>query len=116
MELFADPSIDPAQRVTIAHWGLLPNRTNADVLSMCAQLLGTSLPKEVETGIVESLYDYQPKLWFGVAAGQPSPPGWKSTPEPARKTLRSLATKLLGRRDLAAELRAAIRSTLRQLP
>ena len=38
-EFFKDDSLDVAQRVSMAHWGILPNRTNSDVIEMCDRVL-----------------------------------------------------------------------------
>ena len=115
-ELFRDESLDVAQRVSIAHWGLLPNRTNPDVVAMCARLLSAGgISHEVELAILESLYDYRARQWFGLAAGQPTPPPWSAASPAARDALKSLAAERLSRSDLPPALRAAIQNTLVQL-
>jgi hypothetical protein len=115
-ELFRDESLDVAQRVSIAHWGLLPNRTNADVVAMCVKLLSEGgLSHDVELAILESLYDYQAKLWFSTRAGQPTPPPWSSTSPVAKDALKSLAASQMSRPDLPPALRAAMANTLAQL-
>ena len=81
---------------------------------MCAGRLKGGISREVDLAIAESLYDYQPRPWFGVEGG-PSPPSWQSAPAAARDALKSLAASLLNRRDLSPQLRAAIQSTLEQL-
>ncbi|HEV8120699.1 MAG TPA: hypothetical protein VGQ67_06870 [Candidatus Polarisedimenticolia bacterium] len=115
-ELLADDSLDAARRVSVAHWGLLPNRTKPALVEMSARLLsGGSMSREVQVAVVESLYDYQPRRWFGVTSGQPKRPSWSSAPPRTKDLLRSLATKLLSRPDLTPELRSAIQQTLEQL-
>jgi len=65
--------------------------------------------------LVESLYDYQSKPWFGVAMNQLFPPDWRLADEPVRVALRSLGNTLLGQADVPAGLRAAIQTTLAKL-
>ena len=108
-EIFADEGLDVDERIDVAHRSLLAVRTNAAVVKMCARLLARRL------AIAESLFDYQPKPWFGVAMDQPIPPDWKLADEPARAALRSLGNTLLGQADVPAGLRVAIRTTLEKL-
>jgi len=115
-ELLANEELSAAQRVSVAHWGLLPVRTNPAVVAMCARLLKTrGLSHEVQIAVLESLYDYRPREWFSLRAGQPSPPSWKSSPAATREILTSLGTSSLRRTDLPLGLRKAIQDTLRQL-
>lgn len=115
-EVLADERLDVEQRIEVAHRSLLPMRTNADVVAMCARLLARRLDSSrVRLAIAESLFDYQPKPWFGVAMNQPIPPDWKLADETVRTALRSLGSTLLGQADVPASLRAAIRTTLAKL-
>lgn len=115
-ELFSDPHLDRAQLVSMAHWSLLPVRTHADIIAMCARLLAPGrLSHAVEIGIAESLFDYRAGEWFAVRRDQPRPAPWASAHEPAKDLLRSLGTTLLRRGDLDASLRAAIERSLASL-
>jgi hypothetical protein len=115
-ELLGDESLDAAQRVSMAHWALLPARINAGVVAMCARLLAKrGVSHKVEIAILESLYDYQPRQWFGVNLGQPQPPSWQSAPAATREQLRSLGTTALAWPDLPVETRQAIQNTLLEL-
>jgi hypothetical protein len=113
-ELLSDESLDSEQRSSMAHWALLPNRTNPAVVAMSAGLIKGQVSDGVELAIAESLYDEQSRLWFGVDRG-PSPPSWQSAPVAAKDGLKSLGARLLARRDLPPQLRAAIQNTLKQL-
>ena len=114
-ELLRDDSLDAAQRVSMAHWALLPNRTKPRVIEMSGRLVNARISRDVQVAIVESLYDYQPRRWFSVASGQPKPPPWSAAPAAARERLKSLGKTLLARSDLEPALRAAIQETLQQL-
>ncbi|HEX7505627.1 MAG TPA: hypothetical protein VF550_02570 [Polyangia bacterium] len=115
-ELFLDERLDAQDRIDVAHRGLLSMRTDPAVVAMCARVAVSPLvSSRVRTAIAETLFDYQPKPWFGVAMNQPTPPEWKSANEPARNALRSLGKTLLSQPDVANNLRTAILNTLAQL-
>lgn len=115
-EILADERQEVDQRVEVAHRSLLPARTDAAVVAMCARLLARGLDSSrVRLAIAESLFDYQPKPWFGVAMNQPTPADWNLADEPARTALRSLGNTLLVQADVPASLRAAIQTTLAKL-
>jgi hypothetical protein len=100
-EIFADEGLGVETRVDLAHRSLLTVRTKAAVVAMCARLLTRRLDSSrVRLAIAESLFDYQPRAWFGVAMDQPVPPDWKLADEPARAALRSLGNTLLGQADV----------------
>ena len=114
--IFADESLDADERIEVAHQSLLAARTDAAVVAMCARILARRLDSSrVRLAIAESLFDYQPKRWFGVAMNQPIPPDWRLADEPARAALKSLGNTLLGQADVPASLRTAIRTTLEKL-
>jgi hypothetical protein len=102
--------------VSTAHWSILPTRADERVAGMAARLLKTpSLSTEVAIAVLESLFDYQPRLWFGVRGEQPRPPPWSAASARAREVLRSLGNASLGRADLPASLATSIRTTLQEL-
>jgi hypothetical protein len=115
-ELLADRSLDTARRVSMAHWALLPARTDPEVVATCARVLAQQgLSREVHAAILESLFDYQPRMWFGVRTEQPRPPSWQSAPPRTRELLESLAAAALARPNLDPPIRQAIENTLREL-
>ena len=115
-ELMADQSIDPEDRVDTAHRSLLPVRTNPAVVERCARLTAShQVDARVRMGIVETLFDYQARRWFGVAMHQPVPPPWSSATEAGRNALRSLGERLLSQPGIPANLRVQIQKTLTEL-
>ena len=116
-ELFSDESLELEQRVDLAHRSLLPVRTNPAVIAICARMsVSHVISIGVRTAIAETLFDYQPRQWFGVAMNQPVPPSWRSAPEPSLNALRTLGRTLLSQPDVPISLRDAIVKTLDQLP
>jgi len=116
-ELFSDESLETEQRVDMAHRSLVPVRTNPAVVTMCARMtVPHVISIKVRTAIAETLFDYQPRQWFGVAMNQPTPPDWKSASASTLSALRTLGRTLLSQPDIPANLRNAITNTLDQLP
>jgi hypothetical protein len=116
-EMLSDQGVDLMQRVSIAHWALLPTRTDVRVVTMSSGILEKqTLPHEVRIAILESLYDYQPRRWFGLDAAQPAAPSWETSSRATRTALRLLGKAMLRREDLPDELRTAIQKTLDGLP
>jgi len=115
-ELMSDQTIDPEVRADVAHRSLLPVRTNPAVVEMCARLTASQrVDTRVRIAIVETLFDYQARRWFGVRMYQPVPPPWSSATEAGRNALTSLGKQLLSQPDVPAELRAQIQKTLTEL-
>lgn len=77
-EMVADSSKRPVDRVDLLHKSVLAHRTRGPVLAACLRLLVRGLEPEVEAGLVETLFDYQEKRWFGVARYAPVPPPWNT--------------------------------------
>jgi hypothetical protein len=75
-EMVADAAASPADRIDMLHKSVLAHRVKAPVLAACERILGRGLEAEVEAGLVETLFDYQEKPWFGVARFAPMPPPW----------------------------------------
>lgn len=116
-QMLSDDKVDVAQRVSIAHWSLLPTRANLGIVEMCTRVLqNDALAHDVRIAMLESLYDYQPRRWFGLAAGQPGIPTWTAASRATLAALQSLGKHTLNRSDLPVELRAAIVKTLTELP
>jgi hypothetical protein len=83
---------------------------------MCSRLTASHLvDTRVQMTIVETLFDYQARRWFGVAMNQPVPPPWSSATEAGRNALTSLGQRLLSEPDVPANLRAQIQKTLAEL-
>jgi hypothetical protein len=115
-ELLSDEAPAVEDRVDVAHRSLLPERTNPAVVEMSARVaVSRVVASRVRIAIAESLFDYQPAQWFGVAMHQPVPPPWSSADQTARTKLKSLGQQLLAQPDAPANLRAAIQKTLAQL-
>ena len=116
-ELLSDGSLPTEQRLDLAHRSLLPVRTSSAIVSMCARVtVSRAISIEVRTAIAETLFDYQPRQWFGVAMNQPTPPSWKNASEPTLNALRTLGRTLLSQPGVPENLRNAIVKTLDQLP
>lgn len=109
--MIRDSSVDPESRIDAVHNAVLPHRTDAPVLESAGRLLGGGLAPEVETGVVETLFDFQYRRWFGPAIGAPRPPAWESGSDEALQLVLRLADRVKSRRDLPAELADAVNRT-----
>jgi hypothetical protein len=92
-ELMALDSLDVETKVDILHQSVLPKRISLPVVRTCANLMDRELPSEVKDGIVETLFDYQSRLWFGPARTPPTPPSWELATTEALDFLIALAAR-----------------------
>ena len=112
----SDDTLNIHDRIGVAHRSLLPVRTSSDVVEMSGRVtLSRVVAAPVRMTVAETLFDYQPGQWFGVAMNQPTPPPWTSANEASRNALKSLGKQLLGQSDTPASLRAAVEKVLAQL-
>jgi len=92
-EMIAEDGLDVDMKVDLLHRSVLPKRTSVPVLEMCARLLDRDLPQEVKDGVVETLFDYQSKRWFGPVMSPPMPPPWQLATTEALDLLIALASR-----------------------
>ena len=76
--MIADPDVPAARRVDCLHNALVPHRTELPILESGVRLLDANLEDEVYEGVVESVFDYQTKQWYGPAIGAPEPQPWST--------------------------------------
>ena len=110
-ELIRGEQVEAYIKIDMLHRALLPTRYLLPVLDMCSRLLDTSLPAEVREGLIETLFDYQSRRWFGPAMNPPKPLPWEFATTESLRFLVSLANRLLDQ-PLADRLQAAVRATL----
>jgi len=113
-ELISGSWVEGYVKVDILHRALLPRRTRLPVLAICARLLDKDLPVEVREGLIETLFDYQSRRWFGPAMTPPKPPPWDSAETEALEFLVALATQVLSG-QLSDRLRGPVQSTRDEL-
>ena len=108
-----DRSVDVERRVDSIHRSILPYRTSLSVLNSAEKLLSANLENAVAMGIIETIFDYQSKRWFGPAINAPKPPLWENASKEALQAIIGLATKVRQRNDLPPSLRASVNDTVR---
>jgi hypothetical protein len=113
-ELIRGASIDARVRVDILHRALLPMRYSLPVLQMCDRLLEAELEPDVRAGLIETLFDYQSRRWFGPAMYPPQPLAWEFASPESLAFLMALAERLLAE-SLDSQLKAPIQATLQEL-
>lgn len=98
-------------KVDILHRALLPVRDRLPVVQMCIRLWSGGLDEKVRAGMVETLFDYRSRDWFGPAMYPPLPPEWSAAPDASLELLLRLGQRLLGE-GLPAGLQLAVEKTL----
>ncbi|MBZ5618959.1 MAG: hypothetical protein LAQ69_09580 [Acidobacteriia bacterium] len=93
-ELISGDWVEDYVKVDMLHRSVLPRRTRLPVLEVCALLLERGLPPEVRDAIIETVFDYDSRLWFGPAMYPPEPPAWHTATTEALEFLVGLATRL----------------------
>jgi hypothetical protein len=112
-EMMQDGNVPAARRVDCLHSSVLPIRTSLPVLQSCERLMARDLEEEVAIGLIESIFDFQGKKWFG--PHPPIPPGWRTaSPEVLQLVLR-LAQSARARSDLPPSLQVAIDETVQNI-
>lgn len=109
-EMIAGDWLDAAVKVEILHRSVLPKRTDVPVLLLCERLLERNLEVPVRNGLIETLYDYRSREWFGPERQPPKPPPWESASADALQHLIALAKRLEGQ-GMDEPLQAAVRAT-----
>ncbi len=114
-EMIRDRSVSPENRVDALHWSVLAYRTEYAVLAMCERLLDGTLEPEVEQGIIETLFDYQVKIWFGPVRVAPRPLPWDQASSDALRLASWLALGAMDRADLPLTTRTAVERAVEEL-
>jgi hypothetical protein len=113
-ELIAGDWVESYVKVDMLHRSVLPSRTHLPVLQACATLYEHELPDDVRDGLIETLFDYQSRLWFGPVRQPPIPPTWESASEDALDFVLPFVDRVL--QGLMNEaLRPAVESTRAKL-
>lgn len=108
--MMADRDVPVERRVDCLHSSVMPHRTHLPVLEMSDRLLGRDLENEVALGVIESVFDYQGKPWFGPHA--PAPPLWRTASTETLRFLVGLAAKVRGRPGVPPRVVDAIDQTV----
>lgn len=121
LELFAsmvqDTTVPARRRVDALHVAVVSHRTERHLLAVVAKVLDEDLDGAVAVGLIESLFDYRPREWYGTSGNPPEPPRWETASDGALKLLIDLAGEASNRRLPAplAERVATERDTIRRI-
>jgi len=115
-DMVRDRSRDPQSRVADIHASVLPRRTDPNVLRAIDRLLAApGLEEPVAVGLIETVFDYQSRGWFGPMRDPPKPPSWKGVSPVVADLVAALAAKAKARPSLPSSLRAAIDATMAEV-
>jgi hypothetical protein len=109
-EIITGTWVESYVKVDILHRSVLPVRTQMLVVEMCSGLLAGELASDVRGAIIETLFDYQSRLWFGPAMYPPKPQPWESASTEVLQFMISLANRVL-RGEIEARLSGPVQST-----
>ena len=116
LELFEwmmqDRNVPGNRRIDSLHRSLLPYRTILPVLNSVQRLLAANLEFPVAVGLIETIFDFQSRRWFGPAIGAPKPPAWESASDEVLHAILRLAEQSRNRGDWPQPLLVAIDQTV----
>jgi hypothetical protein len=107
-EMIRAADVESDARVDVVHESVLPYRTELPVLETSARLIDSQLEPEVRTGVIETVFDYQVKRWFGAVRVAPAPRPWDTATDEALEFALGLSDRVLARADVPAETRGAV--------
>lgn len=108
-----DDAYDRETRVSWMRSDVLPHRNEAGLLKTCEQLLMKPLPQNLNSDLVEVLFDF--KAGWYVPANAKSPPRWDTYGTSARAQLRRIADYALQKMSLTDEQKGAVETTLERI-
>jgi uncharacterized membrane protein YfbV (UPF0208 family) len=114
-EMVTDTSVDAEERIAMIRWAVPAHRVTAGVLETAAKLLDRELEPDVDTALLETLFDYQGDEWFGVARFTPVPPPWSAADTSVLGSYLELGFHLAQTRSIAPPLGEAIERTLAEI-
>jgi len=109
-ELILSETIEVDDKLYLLHHAVVPYRTDIAVIEMAAELARGPVAPAVALGVIESVFDYQERPWYGNALRPPRPPAWENATPEARQFAAEWARELRNRGDLPPALAAAIRA------
>ncbi len=113
--MMADPSVDAEQRIDVIRRSVLPYRTRLPVLHTVEHLLGRGLDTNVQVALLQSVFDYRSREWFGVERNPPKPPEWSSASPETLAFVVELGKKQERRKDLPDSIEHSIKQTVDQI-
>jgi hypothetical protein len=109
--MIRDRGVEADVRVDVLHNAVLPYRTELRVLESCARLLDADLENSVVVGVVETVFDFKSREWFGPAMNAPFPPPWEAASNESLELVIRLADQVRGWDSLSPPLRDAVNET-----
>jgi hypothetical protein len=85
------------------------------MLASVERLLAAGLEPDVLAALVESVFDYQDKKWFGPARDAPRPVRWDGASDQALNHVLRIATKVRAGMGIPPALLATVDRTARQI-
>jgi hypothetical protein len=105
-----DRNVTAERRIDSLHTSLPTRRTDLAVLQTCEKLASDkNLEPAVAIGVIESIFDFQPRKWFGTHP--PRPAEWNTASQDSMRLALRMAESAKARADLPPALKQAIDQT-----
>jgi hypothetical protein len=114
-EMIADRKVRAGRRIDLLHHTVVGHRTAEPMLASVERLLAAGLEPDVLAALVESVFDYQDKKWFGPARDAPRPVRWDGASDQALNHVLRIATKVRAGMGIPPALLATVDRTARQI-
>lgn len=108
--LLTDEASPAARRAQLAHRAIPARRVQVEMLRLCIRVTGrTEVSAAVVAGVGGSVFQYEPREWFGASAPAAAPPDLATARGEAREALRALGNAIRQRPGMPLALLKAIR-------
>lgn len=116
-ELVRDQAVSTANRIDLLHTAVVARRDRHPIVELCVRLLSSPLvqPPEVQLGVVESLFDYRVREWYGVCRTPPRPPAWSEASTDTLELLLSIPPLVHSILPLPDHLQSAMESAVQEI-
>ncbi|MGZ4788533.1 MAG: hypothetical protein ACXWCY_03315 [Burkholderiales bacterium] len=111
-EMIRDAAVPAERRVDGLHAAVLPHRTELPVLQSADRLLSGEIEGAVAIGLIETIFDFRSREWFGPSRNPPTPPPWEGASDEALQFVLALAIKVKERASLPPALQQAVNGTV----
>jgi len=116
-ELIRDETVSTANRIDLLHTGVVPRRHLQPIVELCVRLLSSPpvQPPEVQLGVVESLFDYRVREWYGVCRNPPRPTAWNEASTETLELLLSIPPIVRSILPLPDDLQSAVETAIEEI-
>ncbi|MFI5380356.1 MAG: hypothetical protein ACHRHE_13740 [Tepidisphaerales bacterium] len=112
--MVTDETVPLQRRIDALHEALPTHRTDRGVIETAGHILASKPVEAIANGVLESIFEFRAKEWFGTHPPTPAP--WNQASPEAAAAARRLAATAIDRPTVPPSLRKAIEAAVSQLP